>query len=409
MVKLLSFIGDVIKFVIYSFVTAIKFLIKYMGKLAAFIFSYLNPSNFREVWYNAGTWAYNTGFQIAKELSKIAGHPLSEGMEVVSNEKYEKIGIPYDVFALLPKKPNITVVANSTIPKELRAVFFPRPVAIPARTYYESPEDGYYNLFFEYFKNYTFLPDWFSEYIQIKGDYHINIEELQVIQVGLVIGVFTYMTMVSIRTTMYWWISINPYMFPFNYFTSMIDWAEESFAGLIPTLYGVDMFLTIFLSLIGLVGDQFNNLVFTMPFLPSEGKLVILQATDPDTKEKIESTALIFRRLPYLWIKHGIPNYIRQYWVFERPDIFMYVFNNYYSSELEIFPDGMSLEDRFIYLYVTFGARDPGIIFSFSQGKQYPPLKLAVILDHSLSWINHLIENHLVVLNFKLSLLQIFH
>ena len=46
-----------------------------------------------------------------------------------------------------------------------------------------------YNFFFEYFRNYTFLPDWLSEYIQIKGDYHINIEELQTIQAGLVIGV----------------------------------------------------------------------------------------------------------------------------------------------------------------------------------------------------------------------------
>lgn len=409
MVKLLAFIGDLIKFVIYCIITAIKFLINYMGKLAAFIFSYFNPSNLREIWYNAGTWAYNTGFYIAKELSKLAGFPLSEGMEVVSHEKYERIGIPYDVFALLPKKPTITVVSNSAMPKELRAAFFPSPVALPARTYFESPEDGYYNFFFEYFRNYTFLPDWLSEYIQIKGDYHINIEELQTIQAGLVIGVFTYMTMISIRTTMYWWISINPYMFPFNYFTSMIDWAEESFAGLIPTLYGVDMFLTIFLSIVGLIGDQFNNLVFTMPFLPSEGKMVILQATDPDTKQKIESTALIFRRLPYLWINQGIPNYIRQYWVFERPDIFMNVFNNYYSSGLELFPDGMSMEDRFIYLYITFGARDPGIIFSFSQSKQYPPLKLAIILDHSLSWINHLIENHLIVLNFKLYLSQILH
>ena len=65
------------------------------------------------------------------------------------------------------------------------------------------------------------------------------------------------------------------------------------------------------------MADSLNHLVFTMPFLPSEGE---------ETKVLINQQmkdVLVFHYLPILWYRYPIPNDLREFWYKERPDILL--------------------------------------------------------------------------------------
>ena len=75
--------------------------------------------------------------------------------------------------------------------------------------------------------------------------------------------------------------------------------------------------------LIGKVADSANHLVFTMPFLPSEGNKVKM-LIDGELKDVVQ-----FHYLPYLWYKYPIPMNLREFWYSERPDILNFMEKNY--------------------------------------------------------------------------------
>ena len=115
----------------------------------------------------------------------------------------------------------------------------------------------------------------------------------------------------------------------------MIDWTEEAMMGVVPTIAGLNLTGTIVSILLGRFADSMNHLVFTMPFLPSEG-----QPAKALINEELRDV-LVFRYLPILWYRYPIPNEIREYWYTERPDILNYMQKAYQNLDIQFLPDGV--------------------------------------------------------------------
>jgi hypothetical protein len=85
-----------------------------------------------------------------------------------------------------------------------------------------------------------------------------------------------------LRIALSWYIYINPYTFPWCYLAAAVDWTEDVTRNR-PSDPRVNITGSVFLGILGVVADSLNHLVFTMPFLPSEGeetKLLINQQID---------------------------------------------------------------------------------------------------------------------------------
>jgi hypothetical protein len=145
--------------------------------------------------------------------------------------------------------------------------------------------------------------------------------------------IFGYAQLVSLRIALSWFISINPYTVPWIYLVAMIDWTEEAMMGVVPTIAGLNLTGTIVSILLGRFADSMNHLVFTMPFLPSEG-----QPAKALINEELRDV-LVFRYLPILWYRYPIPNEIREYWYNERPDILKYMQKAYKNLDIQFLPD----------------------------------------------------------------------
>jgi hypothetical protein len=218
-------------------------------------------------------------------------------------------------------------------------IFGPSPkVDVVPRYIYESREEGFYNFYIENYKNIYFLPDWFSEFLQLRFNLCLDLTLLETIREVLFVGLLIYSQIVILRITLGWFISINPYTFPWCYLAAAVDWTEEVLQGLVPSILGVNMTGSIFLGILGGLGDSLNHLVFTMPFLPSEGeetKLLINQ----EMKD-----VLIFHYLPILWYRYPIPNEIREFWYNQRPDILNYMEKAYQDLDIQFLPDSILQE-----------------------------------------------------------------
>ena len=213
-------------------------------------------------------------------------------------------------------------------------LFGPSPkVDSVTRYIYESKDEGFYNFYIENYRNIFFLPDWLSEFIQVQLNICLDISLLETIREVLFIGLMVYSQIVILRITISWFIYINPYTFPWCYLAAAVDWTEDVLQGIVPAILGVNITGTIFLGLLGVVADSLNHLVFTMPFLPSEGeetKLLINQ----EMKD-----VLVFHYLPVSWYRHPIPNNIREFWYQERPDILDYMQKAYKDLDIQFLPD----------------------------------------------------------------------
>jgi hypothetical protein len=97
---------------------------------------------------------------------------------------------------------------------------------------------------------------------------------------------------------------------------------------------------SVFLGILGVVADSLNHLVFTMPFLPSEG-----QPAKALINEELREV-LVFRYLPILWYRYPIPNEIREYWYNQRPDILKYMQKAYQNLDIQFLPDGVVEESN---------------------------------------------------------------
>lgn len=201
------------------------------------------------------------------------------------------------------------------------------------RYVYENKEEGPYNFYIENYNNIYFLPDWLSEFLQIQLNQCLDLSLLETIQEVLFVGILVYYQIVILRISLSWLIYINPYTAPWCYLVAAVDWTEEVLTGLIPSVVGVNITGTVFLGLLGAIGDSLNHLVFTMPFLPSEGEPTQL-FMDGQMKD-----VLVFHYFPKLWYKHLIPNEIREFWYNERPEILEYMQKAYKGLGIQLLPD----------------------------------------------------------------------
>lgn len=218
-------------------------------------------------------------------------------------------------------------------------IFGPTPKLerIP-RYFYESKQEGFYNFYIENYRNSYFLPDWFSEFLQVHLNICLDITVLETIREVVFVGLMVYTQIVILRIALSWFISINPYNFPWCYIAAAVDWTEDVLQGVLPAVLGINLTGTVFLGILGIIADSLNHLVFTMPFLPSEGveqKLLI---------NNQEKDVLVFHYLPYLWVNQTIPNEVREFWYKERPDILKYFLREYPDSGINFFPNSLLRE-----------------------------------------------------------------
>jgi len=269
---------------------------------------------------------------VFKKTAQLFGYPDNPGMPTL----YDLPGDLYSRSKFLASLPrHKTFWPPLQRPETLFEMFFgpaPKVEAVP-RYIYERKEEGFYNFYIENYKNIYFLPDWLSEFIQVRLNICLDITILETMREVLFVGLMVYSQIVILRIALSWFIYINPYTFPWCYIAAAVDWTEDVLQGIVPAILGVNITGSVFLGVLGVLADSLNHLVFTMPFLPSEGeetKLLINQKM---------KDVLVFHYLPILWYRYPIPNEIREFWYNERPDILDYMQKAYKDFDIQFLPD----------------------------------------------------------------------
>ena len=232
--------------------------------------------------------------------------------------------------------------------KNYLEIFFPKGIQFnnPSVIFYKDNLEGYYNFIITQ-KNPLFLPNWISEIIQIFGNQHINTTNLRTLQEWTFGFLNKFRILCELRAALWWWLMFNPYQEPFNTLRVLTEWYLTAFTGTFPIILGIDIGPSISISLLGFVLDGLNRLVFTMPYLPSEGEkfnITNLSTLDnPALVNLIDKLGVeevrIFRYLPSLWYKYPIPDNLREYWYTKKPEILQYFLNNYGNLGIDFLPD----------------------------------------------------------------------
>ena len=267
-----------------------------------------------------------------KKIAGFFGYPDNLGMPVIPD-------LPDDLYARAKFMDSLPRHKTYWPPIQrpeswFEMLFGPSPKIDTVTKYiYENNNEGFYNFYIENYRNIYFLPDWLSEFLQVRFDLCLDITVLETLREVLFIGFVVYSQVVVLRIALSWLILINPYTFPWCYLAAAVDWTEDVLQGIIPAVLGVNITGSVFLGIIGALADSLNHLVFTMPFLPSEGeeqKLLI----NGQMKD-----VLVFHYLPILWYRYPIPNEIRTFWYLERPDILNYLQKAYKEVDIQFLPD----------------------------------------------------------------------
>jgi hypothetical protein len=248
----------------------------------------------------------------------------------------ENRGVPIRIIRdHLPK--HITVWPPIQRPQTLvEMVIGPAPkLDVIPRYSYQSQEEGFYNFYIPLYRNGYFLPDWLSEFIQVKFHICTDITVLESIREVIFVLLMFYSQLLIFRIALGWFLSINPFTAPWCYVTALIDWTEEALQGMIPSILGVNVAAAIFLGALGAMADSLNHLVFTMPYLPMEGELTTMLINKRVTK------VLVFHYLPILWYRYPIPNELREFWYKNRPDILNYLEKGYQNLDIQFLPDNI--------------------------------------------------------------------
>ena len=273
-----------------------------------------------------------------KTIAKVFGYPKNPGMstgEDLSNLKFLN-SLPIHQTSWPPRQTpaNWWQVFLGTTPK----------VDIIPRYSYETQEEGFYNFYIENYKNMYFLPDWFSEFLQVNLNFCLDLMLLENLRQSIFLAIFIYSQIVILRIALSWFIVINPYSVPWCYIAAAVDWTEEILQGIVPSVLGVNLTGTIFLGVLGAVADSLNHLVLTMPYLPSEGQVSKLLINNQ------MKDVLVFHYIPILWYKYPIPNEIRKFWAMQRRDILEYFQKYYYDFDIQFVPDiTLSFTERAVY------------------------------------------------------------
>jgi len=241
-----------------------------------------------------------------------------------------------------------TLENNTESIKSYIEIFFPKGLKFVnyPLTYYTDNLEGYYN-FIVTQQNPVFLPNWLSETIQIFGNQHLAITNLKTCQEWVFNFLNKFRVLCEIRAALWWWLMFNPYQEPFNTLRILTEWYLTAFTGIFPIIIGIDIGPSISIGLLGFMLDYLNRLVFTMPYLPSEGEKFTLS-----TLHKLDNTNLVnlighlgveevtvFRYLPSLWYKYTIPDDIRESWYDKKREILDYFIKHYGNSGIDFLPN----------------------------------------------------------------------
>ncbi len=269
-----------------------------------------------------------------KKIAGLFGYPNNPGMPTMpdlSNEVYSRSTF---IDNLPRHKTSWPPIQRPETWFEM--IFGPAPKVETVPKYiYESQDEGFYNFYIENYKNIYFLPDWLSQFIQVKLNICLDLTLLETIREVFFVGLMVYSQIVILRIALSWFIYINPYTFPWCYLAAAVDWTEDILQGVVPAILGVNVTGSVFLGILGVMADSLNHLVFTMPFLPSEGEETKLLMSEG------MKDVLKFHYLPILWYRHPIPNEIREFWYNERPDILKYMQNAYKDLDIQFLPDNV--------------------------------------------------------------------
>jgi len=222
-------------------------------------------------------------------------------------------------------------------------IFNPPPVY-----FYTDPSEGFFNFFVVESGAGTpvYLPNWLSEIIQVLSNQQINILFLRDIQEWTYESLKIFKTLCEMRTALWWWLMFNPYQEPFNTLRVLTEWYLTAFTGIFPVIIGIDIGPTVGLALLGNTLDVVGRLVFTMPYLPSEGESFTVDSLDalgnaPLTEmlTKFGHDVRIYRYFPSLWSKYSIPDSLREFWYTKKPEITEYLIKNYYNLGIDFLPN----------------------------------------------------------------------
>ena len=250
-------------------------------------------------------------------------------------------------FDVLFSSNNLIATVGTDSVKNYLEIFFPKGLIFnpPILTFYQDNIEGYYN-FFIVQKNAIFLPNWLSEIIQIFANQNVDTTLLSTIQEWTFGILNKFRILCEIRAALWWWLMFNPYQQPFNTLRILTEWYLTSLTGIFPIIMGIDIGPTIAITALGVLLDLLNRLVFTMPYLPSEGEKFTIndlaQLDNPalaDLVSKIGEDVTVFRYLPSLWYKYQIPDDLREYWYIKKPEILQYFLKNYENLGIDFLPN----------------------------------------------------------------------
>nr|QYB19013.1 hypothetical chloroplast RF89 [Climaconeis cf. scalaris]QYB19140.1 hypothetical chloroplast RF89 [Climaconeis cf. scalaris] len=291
----------------------------------------LNTSTFDNDFGNARDEFYRLANVSFIKIARLFGYPENPGMPITY--RFAKDADPRAEFL------NSLPIHDTWPPIErpeniISAVFGPRAeLENIKRHIYESDIEGFYNFYILNYKNVIYLPDCISKFVQLQLHVSYDTTGLEIIQGGLFSSLMLYGSLVMARTNLFWYISVNPYRFPTNFLVAVVDWAEDFLQGFFPSILGVNITSSILLTIVGVLADNLNHLVFTMPYLPTEGEESELLINGEPQQ------VVLYHYLPKLWYEYPIPNELREYWFNERNDILMFMLNAYYDLRIKFTPD----------------------------------------------------------------------
>ena len=314
-------------------------------------FSYLSTEFLSSrVWhtflYRFNKLMYKTGLYLASKVSSMLDFPNNFGLawlkdpgdfpfrDILSRYTREMEFLDVPKWRAEGRTIELDKLLDDYIPNNLYEVLFGMlPDSKPiTRVFFLDQETGYYNFYVQDHLNGVMLPDFISEFIQIRLNYGTDYSDVSAVREALFLMVWMFSELWQIRCAMSMLIFINPYILPWNIITTLTEWMEESFTSVMPIVPLIDLSMLFCQLTIGRVLDTLNNLVLTFPYLPSEG--VREYVFDPKYGDK---PAIVFRGLPKLWYKHGIPNELRQHWYYYRKDILKYLQKSYH--DIQFLPD----------------------------------------------------------------------
>jgi hypothetical protein len=271
---------------------------------------------------------------VEKVATYLFNYPNVPGMDILPPENAQRMAFEEYVRQLPVHQ---TRVPPQAVPTQLSDVIFGN---IPhfdkiTRTFYQHKTDGFYNLYIPDYQNIWFLPDWLSKWIQLNLEITVDVAPLEHVQQALFVGLLLFYFLIEFRVKLYWFLTINPYTRPWIYLIALTDWLNDWVAGMAPVVFGIDCSPMLVLAVVGKVADSLNHLVFTMPFLPSEGAIGKIMGT-----EKME-TVILYRYLPSLWETEPIPNSLREFWYEQRPDILKFMKKNYGQLDIDFEPNSV--------------------------------------------------------------------